>query len=123
MKSLILIFLLMPFMLNIAVGQAASPKSDDLTKPQKEVTVSAEILKKYAGVYKLNDNFQVTISVENNKLYALAPGDQEKTEFTPESDTKFYLKASDAQIEFIEENGQRYLLVKMQEVMKLAKIS
>ena len=123
MKSLILIFLLMPFMLNIAMGQASSPKSDDLTKQKKEVTVSSAILKKYAGVYKLNESFQVTISVENNKIYALAPGDQEKTEFTPESETKFYLKGSGAQIEFIEENGQRYLLVKMQEVMKLTKIS
>ena len=123
MKSLILIFLLMPLMLNVAIGQTASPKSDDLTKQKKEVTVSSEILKKYAGVYRLNESFQVTISVENNKLYALAPGDQEKTEFTPESETKFYLKGSGAQIEFIEENGQRYLLVKMQEVMKLTKIS
>jgi hypothetical protein len=123
MKRLILIFLLMPLSLIISFGQTTSQNSDDLTKQKKEVTVSSQILSKYAGVYRLNENFQVTISVENNKLYALAPGDQEKTEFTPESETKFYMKGSGAEIEFIEENGKRYLLVKMQEVMKLTKIS
>jgi len=123
MKRLILIFLLMPLSLIISFGQTTPQNSDDLTKQKKEVTVSSQILSKYAGVYRLNENFQVTISVENNKLYALAPGDQEKTEFTPESETKFYMKSSGAEIEFIEENGKRYLLVKMQEVMKLTKIS
>ena len=123
MKRLILIFLLMPLSLIISFGQTTSQNSDDLTKQKKEVTVSSQILSKYAGVYRLNENFQVTISVENNKLYALALGDQEKTEFTPESETKFYMKGSGAEIEFIEENGKRYLLVKMQEVMKLTKIS
>jgi hypothetical protein len=123
MKRLILIFLLMPLSLIISFGQTTPQNSDDLTKQKKEVTVSSQILSKYAGVYRLNENFQVTISVENNKLYALAPGDQEKTEFTPGSETKFYMKGSGAEIEFIEENGKRYLLVKMQEVMKLTKIS
>ena len=123
MKRLILIFLLMPLSLIISFGQTTSQNSDDLTKQKKEVTVSSQILSKYAGVYRLNENFQVTISVENNKLYALAPGDQEKTEFTPQSETKFYMKGSGAEIEFTEENGQRYLLVKMQQVMKLTKIS
>ena len=123
MKRSILIFLLIPFMSAMVMAQASAPKTDNLPKQKKEVTLSAEILNKYAGVYRLDENFQVTISVENNKLYALAPGDQEKTEFTPESETKFYMKGSGAKIEFTEENGQRYLLVKMQEVMKLTKIS
>ena len=123
MKRLILIFLFIPFMSVMAMAQVSAPKADNLTKQQKEITISAELLKKYAGMYKLDENFQVTISIENNKLYALAPGDQEKTEFTPQSETKFYLKDSGAEIEFTEENGQRYLLVKMQQVMKLTKIS
>ncbi|WP_146894783.1 DUF3471 domain-containing protein [Adhaeribacter aerolatus] len=123
MKSLILIFLLIPFMSVMAMAQASAPKADNQPNQQKEVTVAAEILNKYAGVYRLDENFQVTISVENNKLYALAPGDQEKTEFTATSATKFYMKGSGAEIEFVEENGQRFLLVKMQQVMKLTKIS
>jgi hypothetical protein len=123
MKSLILVILLIPFMSVMAMAQATAPKTDILPKQQKEVTLSAEILHKYAGVYRLNENFQVTISIENNKLYALAPGDQEKTEFTPQSETKFNMKGSGAEIEFTEENGQRYLLVKMQQVLKLTKIS
>ena len=123
MKRYILIFLLIPFMSVMAMAQASAPKTDNQPKQQKEVTLSAEILNKYAGVYRLNENFQVTISVENNKLYALAPGDQERTEFTPQTETKFYMKGSGAEIEFTEENGQRYLLVKMQQVMKLTKIS
>ncbi len=123
MKRFILIFLMIPFMSVMAMAQASAPKADSQPNQKKEVTLSADILNKYAGVYRLNENFQVTISVENNKLYALAPGDQEKTEFTPQSETKFYMKGSGAEIEFTEENGQRYLLVKMQQVMKLTKIS
>ena len=79
--------------------------------------------KKYAGIYKLNDNFQVTISIEDNKLYALAPGDQEKSEFTLVSGSKFSMKGGGSEIEFVEENGKQYLLVKIKEVMKLKKVS
>ncbi len=95
----------------------------NISNSLQKTVISIDILQKYAGVYELNKDFRVTISVEQNKLYALAPGDQEKSEFTPETDSKFYLKNTPAKIEFIEENGQLYLLVNMQGGLKLKKIS
>ena len=120
MKKLIFLLLLSPVINTSLVTIAAeNPKSTE-----NILTIqTADIPKKYAGTYQLNENFQVIISVENNKLYALAPGDQEKSEFTPISNTKFSMSGQGPEIEFIEENGKQYLLVKMQEVMKLIKIS
>lgn len=91
---------------------------------KKEVVLSKEILENYAGVYQLNENFKVTVSVENNKLYALAQGDSEKIEFTPESETKFYLKGPETEIEFLKENGAvKYLFINMQGGQKLTKMN
>jgi CubicO group peptidase (beta-lactamase class C family) len=90
---------------------------------KKEIALSNEILNSYAGVYQLNENFTVTVSVENNRLYALAQGDSEKIEFTPESETKFYLKGPETEIEFIKENGTvKYLFINIQGGQKLTKM-
>ena len=79
MKRFILVFVLLPLMSVVVMGQTAAPTSNNPVPQKKEVSLSADIVKKYAGVYQLNENFKVTISVEKNKLFALAPGDQEKT--------------------------------------------
>ena len=123
MKRFILVILFVPLMSVFVLGQTSSPATNNSSPQKKEITLSADIVKKYAGVYQLDENFKVTISVEKDKLFALAPGDQEKTEFVPTSETTFYMQGSGAEIEFIEENGIKYLLVKMQQVMKLKKIS
>ncbi len=120
MKKLLLLFALVPF---FSFGQAVATITTNATTPNQEASVYSEVLQKYAGVYELNKDFQVTISVEKDKLFALAPGDQEKSEFTPETNTKFYMKGTPAKIEFVEENGQLYLLVNMQGGLKLKKIS
>ncbi|QNF31942.1 DUF3471 domain-containing protein [Adhaeribacter swui] len=120
MKKLLLLFVLVPF---FSFGQTTATKTTNAATVAQETAIPANILKKYAGVYELNKDFQVTISVEQDKLFALAPGDQEKSEFTPETNTKFYMKGTPAKIEFVEENGQLYLLVNMQGGLKLKKIS
>ena len=64
-----------------------------------------KLSKKYVGEYRLANGFSITISVEENKLYALAQGDAQKIELTPESDTKFFLKGPETEIEFLRESG------------------
>ena len=120
MRKLILLLLFVPF---LSISQTFAQQVTALAEQPKEVKIAPEAMSKYAGVYELNKDLKITISVEQGKLYALAPGDQEKSEFTPETPTKFYLKGTPARIEFIEENGQRYLLVNMQGGLKLFKIS
>ena len=73
--------------------------------------------------YKLNEQFAITVSVEDNKLYGLAPGDAEKTEFTPVSENKFIIKGPETAVELIKENGKiKYMLVQMQGGLKLTKV-
>jgi CubicO group peptidase (beta-lactamase class C family) len=108
--------------------------SDDLTailfnepytlpEQKKEIVLGKELLNKYVGLYQLNEQFQITVSVEDNKLYGLAKGDTQKIELRAESENKFFLKGPDTEIEFIEEKGKvQYMLIKMQGGMKLTKI-
>jgi hypothetical protein len=69
------------------------------------------------------NGFSIAVSNESNKLFALAQGDQQKVELTPESETKFFLKGPDTSIEFIEEGGVvKYMFVDLQGGQKLTKV-
>ncbi len=71
----------------------------------KEIQLELDILERYIGVYEINPGFDITITIEDEKLMSQATG-QQKFQLFPESQTKFFLKVVDAQIEFIEsENG------------------
>jgi hypothetical protein len=120
MKKLVILLLFAPF---LSCSQAIAQQAPVSADQPKEIKVALEAMRKYAGVYELNQEFKITISVEQGKLYALAPGDQEKSEFTPETETKYYLRGTPARIEFTEENGQRYLLVNLKGGLKLMKTS
>ena len=78
------------------------------TKPipvHTEIRLGEEILNRYTGVFELTPNFYITITLENGKLMSQATG-QDKFEIFAESQTKFFLKVVDAQIEFIQnDNG------------------
>ena len=66
-----------------------------------EIQLESEILKRYTGVYEIQPGFDIVITLEGNKLMSQATG-QEKIQIFPESQTKFFLKVVDAQIEFVE---------------------
>ena len=53
----------------------------------------------YEGRYELVPNFIIKITQRGDSLYAQATGQQE-AEIYPESETKFFYKVVDAQIEF-----------------------
>ncbi len=91
---------------------------------KKEVKLSDNVLNRYVGEYKLPNGFSIAVSNEGNKLFALAQGDQEKVELTPESETKFFLKGPDTAIEFIQEDGVvKYMFVDLQGGQKLTKVT
>jgi hypothetical protein len=66
---------------------------------REEVSVEAESLKRFVGVYEIAPTFSITVTLENGHLMAQATG-QNKFEIFPESATKFFYKVVDAQIEF-----------------------
>jgi tetratricopeptide (TPR) repeat protein len=67
-----------------------------------ELTLDNAILSKYSGAYQLFSNFIITVRVDGNRIFAQATG-QPEFEIFPSSETKFYLKVVDAQIEFIKD--------------------
>ena len=70
-----------------------------LPAERKEITLDPALYDQYVGEYELAPNFLLFVTRENNKLMTQATG-QEKLEIFPESETKFFSKAIDAQLEF-----------------------
>jgi CubicO group peptidase (beta-lactamase class C family) len=76
-----------------------------------EVKVDPSILARYAGTYKLAPNFRLTFTLEGDQLMAQATGEPKLPVF-PESQTKFFLKVVDAEIEFFtDDKGQASYLI------------
>lgn len=86
----------------IATKLAAVVHGDKVVLPseRKEITVSPDILAKYVGTYELAPAFSIVITLEGGQLMEQATN-QPKFPIFAESETKFFLKVVDAQIEFI----------------------
>jgi hypothetical protein len=67
---------------------------------RKAVKVDPAIYDAYTGDYELAPSFSITITREGDQIFAQATG-QPKFEIFPESETRFFLKVVDAQIEFV----------------------
>ncbi|NBB23364.1 serine hydrolase [Runella sp. CRIBMP] len=81
-------------------------KTDKPIPTRMEQKVDETILAKYTGDYQLAPGFILSITQEGQKLFAQATG-QGKNELFAESETKFFLKVVDAQVEFFKnESGQ-----------------
>ncbi|WP_423149354.1 serine hydrolase [Rubrolithibacter danxiaensis] len=89
---------------------------------KKEISLSKEILERYAGTYQLNENVKMVVTVENGKLWVLAPGG-DKVELTAEAINKFYLKGPETEIKFMEEDGKiKSMFIDMQGGQKFTKL-
>jgi len=87
-----------------------------LPTERKEITVSPEILKQYVGTYELAPNFSLAITLEDGQLVSQGTN-QGKVPMFAESETMFFLKLVDAQIEFVKnEKGEVTNLVLHQNV-------
>jgi len=71
---------------------------------RKEVNLDATVLQRYVGVYELAPNFRLNVTLEEGKLMTQATG-QPKVQIFPESESRFFLKVVDAQIEFIRDES------------------
>lgn len=93
-----------------------------LKKIRKEVAVAVPLLQSYTGVYDITAQFQLTITEENGQLMAQATN-QPRFNLHAESETKFFLKVVDAQVEFIKnEKGVVDKLILYQNGAQLAGI-
>jgi CubicO group peptidase (beta-lactamase class C family) len=81
------------------LGALAHGESVVLPSERKEITVPSAILQKYVGTYELMPNFSVVMTLEGGQLMTQATG-QGKLPMYAESETKFFLKVVDAEVEF-----------------------
>ena len=70
-----------------------------LPSEKKEIAVPRAILAKYVGTYALMPNFDIVMTLEGDRLMTQATG-QPKFPLFAESETKFFLKVVDAEVEF-----------------------
>lgn len=114
MKKSILMLLLVPM---LAIGQAepnyeltasvkGRPASTVKSNP-KEKPYDVSAISKYAGLYKseLLSDFEINVFIEGGKLYGIKKGETQKIEISPVSPTKFKIKGSKDQIDFMEDDG------------------
>lgn len=89
-----------------ALAQVAHGEKVVLPSERKEITVSPVVLGAYAGTYQLTPDFAIVVTFEGGQLMAQATG-QPKFPLFAESETKFFLKVVDAEVEFFKnEKGE-----------------
>jgi hypothetical protein len=83
-----------------------APRTSDKVVERKEIAVPAKILAQYVGSYELSMGLTLVVTLENGQLITQATG-QPKAPIFAESETAFFLKVVDAQIEFFKnEKGE-----------------
>jgi CubicO group peptidase (beta-lactamase class C family) len=69
----------------------------------KNAIVADTILQSYTGQYQLEPKTIITVTREGNQLYGQPTG-EEKLALFPESQSKFYLKTIDVELEFVKDD-------------------
>lgn len=75
-------------------------KSDKPLEAKKVVEVDEVLLERYVGEYEIQPGFSIAFTREGARLFTQATG-QPKFEVFAESQTKFFLKVVEAQVEFL----------------------
>lgn len=77
---------------------------------KKEITVPESVLSQYVGTYQLAPEFSITVTLEGGGLKVQAT-DQPKFSIFAKSETRFFLKVVEADVEFVREGGKVTKLV------------
>jgi len=72
---------------------------------RKQITLDSKVLSRYPGAYRMSGGPVMLITLDGNQLSGKLDN-QPALEIYPESETRFFLKAVDAQIEFSKDDGQ-----------------
>ncbi len=74
-----------------------------LTSERQEIEVDADVLADYVGIYRLLPQAQMTITLEAGQLVSQVSG-QGKVPIFAESETRFFVRIVDAQIDFVRDS-------------------
>jgi hypothetical protein len=78
-------------------------RTSDKVAERKEIAVEPKILAQYIGTYEMRPGFDLVVTLEGNQLISQATG-QGKIPLFAESETKFFPKVMDAEIEFVKDD-------------------
>ena len=81
-------------------------------KEEPIIEINPAILDNYTGKFKFKENVSLTISKENNKLFAQAAGDS-KLELAPLSETDFIIKEINAKLSFVKDEKGKVNKIKL----------
>lgn len=89
---------------------AALMHGEPVTLPseRKEITLPGETLAKYVGIYDLVPKVTITVTLDGGRLFAQLTG-QGRNEIFAQSQTLFFLKVVDAQLEFAPDGSSAVL--------------
>jgi CubicO group peptidase (beta-lactamase class C family) len=91
----------------IAKKLAAIARGENVKLPgeRKEITLDSNVLSRYVGAYQMTGGPAMLITLEGNQLSSKL-GNQQAIPIFPESETMFFLKVVDAQLEFPKDGGK-----------------
>ncbi|REJ74029.1 MAG: serine hydrolase [Acidobacteria bacterium] len=78
--------------------------TDEEVQTRTKIEISAEQAAAYAGTYKMQPGFEMTIRVDGNRVFSQLPG-QPEVELFAEATDAFFLEVVDAQVTFGREDG------------------
>lgn len=79
-------------------------KTDKPVPDPNGIRLEEKIIQTYVGEYEIPSVFAFSVTKEQNRLFLQGTG-QDKIEMFAETETKFFLKVNDAEIEFIKDNS------------------
>jgi CubicO group peptidase (beta-lactamase class C family) len=82
--------------------QLADGKTVDLPKIRKEISLSNDVFDAYVGKYEITPTFHLRVFRDGGRFLTQATG-QGQIEIFPESETKFFVKVMEAQLEFVKD--------------------
>ena len=82
------------------LGAAAHGDAVQSTTARTEIALPSATLVGYVGTYELQPGFALVITLEGDQLMAQATG-QQKFPLFAETNTRFFLKVVDAQVDFV----------------------
>ncbi len=86
--------------LGIVETMFADNITEEVVKPREAIHLNPEVLQPFEGSFRMSDGMQLSFTLEQDTFWLVLPGD-EKFPLFAESETKFFLKAFDAQCSFV----------------------
>lgn len=86
------------------LGALAHGETVILPSERREITVPADVLKRYVGTYAISAGPNVMISLDGEHLFAQISG-QQRLQLFAQSETSFFMKAVEVQLDFVKDSS------------------